>query len=212
MTIIIGLTGGIGSGKSTIASYLADLGAAVIDADKVGHEALKKGTSAWQDVVKAFGKEILMPSGEVDRKKLGAIVFDDPKAREHLNQIMWSRIWEMIALRIEDYRKKGVVAVVVEAFGLIEAGWIKFVDQVWVVVASEKAVLERLKLQRQLNEADTLARIRSQLPVQERIKQAHVVIENEGRPEDVRARVMGLWLELPSLASADRSKIKDKKI
>ncbi len=196
MTIVIGLTGGIGSGKSTIARYLADLGAAVIDADKVGHEAFKPGTPAWHDVVGAFGRGIVAPTGEIDRKRLGEIVFDKPEARERLNRIMWSRIWEMIALEIEALRRQDTPVVVVEAFGLIEAGWAPLVDRVWVTVASENAVVERLKRQRQLRESDTLARIRSQISNEERTREADAVIQNEGTPESVRMTVKGLWKSL----------------
>jgi len=198
LTIVIGLTGGIGSGKSTVAQYLAELGAGVIDADKVGHEVFMPGTPAYRDVIDAFGKEIVTQAGEIDRKKLGQIVFDDTKARERLNRIMWSRIWEMIDLRIDALRKQNLSIVVVEAFGLIEAGWTSLVDQVWVTVVSERVVVERLKKQRSLAEEETLARIRAQLSVQERLKYADVVINNDGKPEEVKARVKELWDKLQS--------------
>ena len=198
MTIVIGLTGGIGSGKSTVTQYLAELGAGVIDADKVGHEVFMPGTPAYRDVIDGFGKEIVTPAGEIDRKKLGQIVFDDIKARERLNRIMWSRIWEMIDLRIDALRKQNLSIVVVEAFGLIEAGWTSLVDQVWVTVVSERVVVERLKKQRSLAEEETLARIRAQLSVQERLKYADVVINNDGKPEEVKARVKELWDKLQS--------------
>ena len=198
MTIVIGLTGGIGSGKSTIAQYLAELGAVVIDADKVGHEAFVPGTPAYRDVIDAFGKEVMTPTGEIDRKKLGQIVFDDTSARGRLNRIMWSRIWEMIDLRIDTLRKRNTGVVVVEAFGLIEAGWTSLMDQVWVAVVSESVVVERLKKQRNLAEEETLARIRSQLSVQERLRYADVVIDNDGKPEEVKARVRELWDKLQS--------------
>jgi dephospho-CoA kinase len=193
MTIVIGLTGGIGSGKSTISRYLEELGAEVIDADKVGHETLKPGTAAWRDVVNAFGQNVVAPSGEIDRKKLAQIVFEDAGAREKLNRIMWSRIWEMITARIDEFRKLNTDVVVVEAFGLIEAGWGQLVDQVWVTVASEKAVLERLKKQRKMSEADILSRIRSQLPGEERTRCADVVIQNEGDPDEVKSAVRKYW-------------------
>jgi dephospho-CoA kinase len=205
MTIVIGLTGGIGSGKSTISGYLAELGAAVIDADKVGHEAFQQGTQAWRDVVEAFGQGIVAPTGEIDRKKLGQIVFDKPESRERLNRIMWSRIWEMIAGKIDAYRRQGTGVVVLEAFGLIEAGWAPLVDRVWVTVASEKAVLERLRLQRQLRESDTLVRIRSQPSNEERSKHADIVIENEGSPEAVRAAVKRHWESLKSPGPPERT-------
>ena len=196
MTLVIGLTGGIGSGKSTISRYLEELGAGVIDADKVGHEALKPGTAAWRDVVEAFGEGVIDPKGEIDRKKLGQVVFGDSEARNTLNKIMWSRIWEMIALRIGEFRKSNTDVVVVEAFGLIEAGWNKLVDQVWVTQASEQSVLERLKKQRQMPEAEIRSRIRSQLSAEQRAKYADVVIQNEGDPEQVRAKVREHWANL----------------
>ena len=195
--IVIGLTGGIGSGKSTIARYLGELGAKVIDADTVGHEAFQPGTPAYQDVVEAFGDTILSQEGEIDRKKLGRIVFEDPQARERLNRIMWSRIWEMIETRTNELRDRKVGVVVVEAFGLIEAGWDRLVDQVWVAVASENAVLERLKRQRKMTDEEILSRMRSQLSVEERTRHADVVIHNEGEPEEVRAKVKELWSRIP---------------
>lgn len=197
MTIVIGLTGGIGTGKSTISRYLEDLGAGVIDADKVGHEALKSGSHAWRDVVDTFGRGVVAPSGEIDRKKLSQIVFEDDRAREKLNRIMWSRIWEMITVRVDEFRRRNTEVVVVEAFGLIEAGWNRLVDQVWVTVASEKAVLERLKKQRQMPEAEILSRVKSQLSPQERARNADVVIQNEGDPDEVRAKVKEYWAQLP---------------
>ncbi len=197
MTIVIGLTGGIGSGKSTVAQYLADLGAVVIDADKVGHEVFQPGTSLYSEVVAAFGKEIIASDGTIDRKKLGQIVFTDPEAREHLNRIMWSRIWEMISTRIDNLRRHNTSVVVVEAFGLIEAGWHKLVDRVWVTAVSEETVVTRLKKQRGMTEEDILARIHSQLSNEERIKHADAVIWNEVKPEEVRAKVQELWQSLP---------------
>ena len=195
MTIVIGLTGGIGSGKSTISEYLGDLGATLIDADEVGHEVFKPGTPAYRDVVDAFGRGTLSPTGEVDRKKLGQIVFADPAKRDRLDRIMWSRIWEMITERIEDARKRNAPAVVVEAFGLIEAGWDKLVDEVWVVVVPEAMVVERLKKQRGLSEPDIIARIRSQVSNTERAKHATVVIQNDRAPEQVKGEVGRLWGE-----------------
>jgi dephospho-CoA kinase len=193
MSIVIGLTGGIGSGKSTISRYLEEFGAGVIDADKVGHEVLKNGTPAWKDVIAQFGGGVLGADGEIDRKALGQMVFGNAEARERLNHIMWSRIWEMITARVDEFRGRGIPVVVVEAFGLIEAGWDRLVDRVWVVVVSEKSVIERLKKQRQMSEAEILSRIKSQLPTEERTRHADVVIQNEGKPEIVKARVKDLF-------------------
>jgi dephospho-CoA kinase len=197
--IVIGLTGGIGSEKSTVAQYLAELGAAVIDADKVGHEAFQSGTALWNEVVLAFGKEIVAPGGEIDRKKLGQVVFNSPEARERLNKMMWSRIWETMVHRIDDLRRQNTEVVVIEAFGLIEAGWDKLVDQVWVTVVPEKMVVERLKKQRGMTEAEIHVRIRSQLSNEERIKHADVVVRNEGKPEELKVKVKELWQHLQPL-------------
>lgn len=196
MTKVIGLTGSIGSGKSTVSQCLAGLGAVIIDADKVGHEAFKPNTEAWREVVAAFGKQIITPSGEVDRKKLGEIVFNHPESLSRLNQIMHPRMYDMIKAQIEEYRRQGVAVVVLEAAILIEANWTSLVDEVWVTVAHEAAVLKRLKQQRGLAEEQTLARIHSQLSVEERVKHADVIINNDGDLDEVKAKVKKLWERL----------------
>ncbi len=196
MTIVIGLTGGIGSGKSTVSQYLGEFGAVLIDADKVGHEVFDTGTPAYRDVVNTFGKEVLSPTGEIDRKKLGQIVFTDPAKRERLNKIMWARIWEMIALKIDDARRQNAPAVVVEAFGLIEAGWDKLVDEVWAVVVPAEIVVDRLKNQRGMSKEEVLTRIRSQLSNEERARHALVVIHNDRPPEEIKEEVGKLWKSL----------------
>jgi dephospho-CoA kinase len=196
VTKVIGLTGGIGSGKSTVSLWLAELGAVILDADKVGHEAFKPDTEAWHDVVATFGRQILTPTGEVDRKKLGEIVFNQPEALSRLNQIMHPRMYDMMKARIEEYRQQGVDVVVLEAAVLIEANWTSLVDEVWVTVAPEAMVLERLKKQRGLDEEQTSARIRSQLSSEERVEHADVVIKNDGDLEGVKAKVKELWARL----------------
>ncbi len=193
---VIGLTGGIGSGKSTVSQCLAELGAAVIDADKVGHEAFKPDTRAWHDVVAAFGQQVVATSGEIDRKKLGEIVFKSPEALERLNQIMHPRMYRMIEEKIEEYRRQEVDVVVLEAAILIEANWMPLVDELWVTVASEATVLERLKEQRGLTREQILARIRSQLSIEERTRHADAVINNDGDLEEVRSEIKKLWERL----------------
>jgi dephospho-CoA kinase len=190
---VIGLTGGIGSGKSTVAQFLAELGAVVIDADKVGHEAFKPATPAWNDVVAAFGKEVIAENGEVDRKKLGAIVFGSPEALQKLNRIMHSRMREMVREQIEEYRRQGVDVVVLEAPVLIEANWTPLVDEVWVTLASESEVVRRLKEKRGLEEEQILARIHSQISSEERMKHASVVINNDGDLDEMKKKVKELW-------------------
>ncbi|MDP2729375.1 MAG: dephospho-CoA kinase [Dehalococcoidales bacterium] len=196
MTRVIGLTGGIGSGKSTVSRYLAELGAIVIDSDKVGHEFFKPHTGAWREVVSAFGQQILTSEGEIDRQKLGKIVFDNQEALLRLNQIMHPRMKELVKTQLDEYRRQGVDVVVLEAAVLIEANWLSNVDEVWVVAASESTVLKRLKEQRGLKEEQILARIRSQLSNEERIKYADAVIYNDGDLDAVRETVRELWQNL----------------
>ncbi|MFC2048469.1 dephospho-CoA kinase [Chloroflexota bacterium] len=196
MTKVIGLTGGFGSGKSTVSQLLAELGAVILDADKVGHEAYKPKTEVWDEVVAAFGKQILTPSGEIDRQKLGQIVFNQPEALSRLNQIMRPRMYEMMKAQIEEHQWQGVDMVVLEAAILIEANWTSLVDEVWVTVASKAVVLERVKKQRRLEEEQILARIRSQLPTEESVKHADVAINNDGDLDELKAKVKELWERL----------------
>ncbi|MBM3945015.1 MAG: dephospho-CoA kinase [SAR202 cluster bacterium] len=191
--LVIGLTGGIGTGKSAVARILQGLGAEIIDADRVGHEAYLPGTSGWRDVTAAFGKDILTPSGEVDRKKLGAVVFGDPKALERLNRILHPRMYSMMETRLKALRERDCKVAVVEAALLIEANWTPLADTVWVVTASDDVVMERLRARSQTDEASLKARIHAQMPQSERLKHADAVIENNGSPAELEQRVKSLW-------------------
>ena len=142
--IVIGLTGGIGTGKSEVARILQDLGAVTINADQVGHQAYTPHTEAWEEVVKAFGDEILDSSGEIDRKQLGAIVFSDPRHLARLNQIMHPPMARIVSEQIESLKGDGVEVVVVEAAVLFEAGWDTLVDEVWTTESPLDSVAERL--------------------------------------------------------------------
>jgi len=190
---VIGLTGGIGSGKSTVSRFLAELGAVIIDADKVGHEVFKSGTGAWREVVAAFGRQILTTNGEIDREKLGELVFGNPDSLGRLNRIMHPRIAGAVKAQLEEYRRQGIRMAVVEAPLLIEAGWTSIVDEVWVTVASESTVLKRLQERTGLSKAKSLARIRSQLSLEERVKHADVVIDTDCHFDELKARVAELW-------------------
>jgi len=196
MMKVIGLTGGIGSGKSTVSGFLKELGAAVIDADKVGHEALKPNTEAWREAVVAFGKEILTPEGSIDRGKLGEIVFADPEALARLNQIAHPRISAMVKAQLEEHRRRGEKVVVLDAPLLLEVGRPSLadeVDEVWVTIAPEATVLKRLKAKSGMSESEALARIRSQMPVSEKVKQADVVIDTDCRLDELKEKVKKLW-------------------
>jgi len=196
MMKVIGLTGGIGSGKSTVSQFLAELGAVIIDADKVGHEALKPDTELWREVVAAFGRQILTPGGDIDREKLGEIVFSNPDSLAQLNRIMHPRLYNIVKTQLEEYQRQGIRVVVLEVPLLIEAGWASLVDEVWVTVASEDTVLKRLEKQVRLSKSKSLARIRSQLSSAERVRHADVIIDTDGELDELRAKVEKLWREL----------------
>jgi len=193
---VIGLTGGIGSGKSTVSQFLAELGAVIIDADKVGHEAFKPDTELWREVVAAFGRQILNPKGDIDRGKLSKIVFGSSESLARLNRIMHPRMYDIVKARLEEYRRQGADVVVLEAPLLLEAGWTPLVDEVWVTVTPESTVLKRLQERIGLTEPESLARIRSQMSNEERVKHADVVINNDCDLADLKAGVSELWQRL----------------
>jgi dephospho-CoA kinase len=205
--ITIGLTGGIGSGKSAASKILAELGAPAIDADKVGHEIYQPGTPAYRELIEAFGDRILAPDGTIDRRKLGPIVFADPAALKRLNAIvhpkMFTRMGEMVAAM----RRGGEIRpIVIEAAILIEANWQPLFDEIWLVTASRAQVIERVERDRGLKPEQTEARIRAQLSDDERRRHATSVIRNDGTLEELRAAVTGLWQDALARATASEAK------
>ncbi|MGO9061406.1 MAG: dephospho-CoA kinase [Candidatus Binataceae bacterium] len=195
--LTVGLTGGIGSGKSTVAKMLAELGAPSFDADKVGHDIYSPGRPAYKDVIAAFGEGIVAPDGTVDRKKLGPIVFADPAQLKRLESIVHPRMFERMREMVADMRAQGVKApIVIEAAILIEAKWQPLFDEIWLVMAPRERVIERVELERGLKREQTEARIKAQLSDDERRKHASLVIDNSGTVEDLRSKVAVLWQEL----------------
>lgn len=191
--LVIGLTGGIASGKTTVSGILKELGACVLDADRVGHEAYLPNTQTWREVVAAFGKEILKPDNEIDRGKLGALVFKVPANMKKLTDIMWPRMYDMVSERIEEQRKKGAVVMVVEAAVLLEAKWDPLTDEVWVAVTPEKVVIQRLRESKGMTEEQARDRINAQMSPEERMKRADVVIHNDSGLGELRERVLEAW-------------------
>jgi dephospho-CoA kinase len=196
--IVIGLTGGIGTGKSVVSDMLAEKGAVILNADKVGHEAYEPGTEAYHDLISTFGREILDENERIDRKKLGAIVFADPQALQKLNQIVHPRMYKMMEERLAQLREQGVKVVVLEAAILIEAHWTPLVDQVWVVTAAEDTVVQRLVNRNNMTPEQAMARIKSQLPEAERLKHASAVVDNNGSLAEARRQVEALWHKIQS--------------
>lgn len=192
----IGLTGGIGSGKSEVADILRELGAQVIDADLVGHETYRRGEPAWDQVVEAFGSGVVGQDGEIDRGRLGRIVFGDPDSLKRLTDIVWPRIREGLEKRITRERDNGDTTVlVVEAAVLFEAGWGRLFDEIWVVTAPEADVLERLERQRNQKPAQTRARLRAQMTNEEREQRADVTVRNDEDRAALAATVRQLWTD-----------------
>ena len=190
--LVIGLTGGIGTGKSEVSRILKELGAEVIDADRVGHEAYSPHTGIWREVVDTFGERVLGPAGEIDRKQLGAIVFSDPEAMVRLNAIMHPRMADIIREKIGRLREQGGSLVVVEAALLIEAGWEPLVEEIWVTSSTEEQVEERLRHRNGLSEEQIRSRVRAQMPFEERARHAQVVVENSGSLEELKEEVESL--------------------
>ena len=190
---LIGLTGGIGTGKSTVAAMLGKLGAAVVDADAIGHRVMAAPETV-KALLAAFGGDILDSAGAVDRERLGKIVFGDPSKLETLNRLMHPRIHAQAEREINDLRAQDRL-VVLDAPLLIEAGWTAFVDEVWVTIAPQDTVLRRVKARTGLADSAIRARIKTQLAPRERLKVADVVISTESTLADLERRIGALYRE-----------------
>ncbi len=195
--LVIGLTGGIAAGKSTAASLLRELGAAVIDADRLGHRVYEPGTRGFDRVVEAFGPNVIADDGTIDRRVLGGKVFGKPETLKTLTDIVWPLIRELAAEEIEQLRAEDADRVVVlEAAVLLEADWDDLVDEVWVVVVDPEVAIERLVLRDGMSRDDALARIRSQLSNRERLERSDRAIDNSGTPDELRGRLRLEWERL----------------
>ena len=197
---VIGLTGGIGTGKSEVSRLLGTLGAEVIEADKVGHEAYEPGSPGWREVVEAFGEGVLDADGRIDRKRLGGIVFGDEQARERLNAIVHPIVRQFLEERIAGLEREGARVVVIEVPLLIEAikqqsRWTRMLDEIWVVTAPEDEVVARVRARSGLDETAIRSRIGSQATERERIEHADAVIDNSGSLEGLKRKVTNLWRE-----------------
>ncbi len=192
----IGLTGGIGSGKSTVAAMFAHRAVPVIDADEISRELVTPGTSAYREIVASFGPDILTPDGTLDRARLRALIFDNDELRKRLETILHPRVRAEIARRVQDLQ--GPYCVIVVPL-LIEAGQQELVDRLLVVDATEELQIERVRARSHLPEAQTRKIIDTQLPREARIGCADDVIVNdsdlqvlEGRVETLHQRYLAL--------------------
>ncbi len=190
---VIGLTGNIGCGKSTVATMLRELGAEIIDADTVAHQVMAPPGPVYDSIVREFGREILAPDGSIDRRKLGQIVFADPAALRRLDSLVHpatsTTIRQMIAT-------SSARVVVVEAIKLIEAGTYRVCNSVWIVTCTREQQIQRLVAERGLSREDAERRVNAQEPIEAKLSYADVVIDNSGRLEDTRRQVLDAWKRL----------------
>jgi dephospho-CoA kinase len=190
---LIGLTGNIATGKSAVLNMLRRLGARVIDADTLVHHLMVEGTPVWQAVLDEFGEVILGPEGEIDRGKLGAVVFADAGALKKLEAI----VHPAVTARVDELiRQAAEPVVVVEAIKLIEAGWHRTYDALWVVTCPREQQLERLMRVRKLSREEALLRIEAQPPQEDKVALADVVIDNSGSLKETREQVERAWERL----------------
>lgn len=190
---VIGLTGGIASGKSTVTRFFKDREIPVIDADILGHRTYDPGTDTFAAVVATFGQDLVAADGTIDRRVLGAKVFGKPDELKRLTDIVWPGIRRLASEALSEFEAAGNTLVVLEAAVLFEAGWEDLVHEVWVVVVEPDLAVERLATRNGLDAAAARARIDSQLSNDERISRSNVVITNNGTLDELEAGIQRAW-------------------
>lgn len=191
--MIVGLTGGIASGKSTVSSILKDLGAYIIDVDEVGRNVVQKGEKAYNEIVQYFGDQILMSSGEINRKALGHIVFSHSEKLKKLNSITHPQIIAKVKETIVQKRSEGREIIVVDAAILIEMGLNSLCDSVWLVSVDKATQLKRLMERDRLSIADAQNRINAQFSDEEKSRYSDVIIDNTKSLEVLKQEIKELW-------------------
>jgi dephospho-CoA kinase len=199
---VIGLTGGIGTGKTVVSEILQEQGAEILNADLVGHEAYLPGGPAYDDIVAEFGPEIVADDGTIDRKKLGPIVFADPAKLARLNAIMHPRMKQMMREKLKELAGQGVDLVVLEAALLFDANWDDLTDEVWVTAVDPEIAARRTSDRSGIPVKQVLERIqKAQMADRERLSRADVVIDTSGTIEETRRRTLEAWNDLKKRVS-----------
>ncbi|WP_412988273.1 dephospho-CoA kinase [Pediococcus siamensis] len=193
MTVVLGLTGGIATGKSTVSQFFSALGYPIIDADRISHDLVKPGTKVWQQLYRTFGNAVFHGQ-ELDRKALGRIVFSDPKQLDTLNRIMQPAIRRTICQAIANLKAKNRSLIILDAPLLLEQGYQTLVDQVMVVTTTPERQLKRLMLRDGYSKESAERRIASQWSQTKKIQLADIVVENSGSIDETRAQVLK-WLD-----------------
>jgi dephospho-CoA kinase len=203
--LIVGLTGGVASGKSVVSRILKEEGAYLIDADQIARELVQPRTSAWEELVKVFGKEILQKNGSIHRKQLAAKVFSDPTQRDLLNRTLHPRIKEEMGRRLKAIGQKDPEAIVViDAPLLVEMGNHREMDKVIVVISTEAQQIARLREREGMDQEEARRIMASQMATKEKVKVADFVIRNEGSLEETERRAREVFQELKRIALQDK--------
>ena len=204
--MIIGLTGGIATGKSTAAKYLESKGAVVIDADQISHQLTEKGKKAWKLVVNEFGEEFLKENGELNRKKLAEIIFSDPRQRKKLESLLHPLIIYEMKEKAYYYLEENKTVIFMAPL-LFEVGLNHFCDQNWVISSSRNEQLKRLKKRDNLNKKEALKRIKSQIPLKEKEEKADLVINNNGTIEELKEKLDFQWQKILKIVDKESLRI-----
>lgn len=197
---VLGVTGNIASGKSTVSKILSELGATVIDSDLVYRELVGPGQPLLRDLAERFGEHIIGADGALDRPALGKIVFSDPEALADLDRITHPAVIAEVDRRVEEIAN-GVV--VLDAVKLIESGHAERCDSVWVVITSPDEQVTRLMIRNKLSEDEARRRVQAQPPLESKLKRADLVVDNSGTVEQTREQVERAWQALPVVAAGE---------
>lgn len=191
---VIGLTGGIASGKTTVASILKEFGAEIIDADKVAREVVEPGKKAWIEIKSAFGDNAILPNGNINRKYLADLIFNNPQMRKVLNSIVHPKVINEINNKIDYYRQKGDTKVVVlDVPLLLETGMESMVDEVWVVAVDEETQINRMLKRDKISVEEAKNRIKSQMPLKEKLKRGDKIIEGDLTLPSLKNKLQHMW-------------------
>ena len=202
---VVGLTGGIGTGKSVVTEILREQGVVILDADRVGHEVYLPGQPGYEDIVAEFGQDVVAEDGTIDRRKLGPIVFSSPDKLARLNAITHPRMKEMMRDRLAEAGRAGRMVAVLEAALLFDAGWDDLTDEVWVSVVDAETAARRASERSGIPVEQVLERIqKAQMASDERIRRSDVAIDTSGTVEDTRRRTLEAWGELEQRLAARR--------
>ncbi|KJS20076.1 MAG: dephospho-CoA kinase [Clostridiaceae bacterium BRH_c20a] len=195
--LVIGLTGGIASGKSIISDSLRKMGAVIIDADILSRQVVEPGEEAWRKIWRYFGSQAFNEDRTINRKKLADIIFSDPEKRRILNEIVHPEVLNKTQLLIAQYKKEGLAPlIVVDAPLLIEAGMYKMVDEVWVIAVAEELQVRRVMARDNISLEAALKRLESQMPMEEKLKYAQRVIDNNQDLAHTINQIKEIWREV----------------